>query len=201
MKAAPNRREAMATLAAALGACAMPGLSAAADGRPLGSDALTELQTLREGTLLRLLVHKQGKPLPALPITDEFGGETTLAAWQGKALVVNFWATWCPPCRKEMPSLDRLQSAVGGADIEVLAISQDRDGAAKAREFYDKVGVAHLAVYVDPGGALAREIGVLGLPATILVDRAGNEVARLTGEAKWDAEEVVRLMRRMAELG
>lgn len=200
MIAAPNRREAMATLTAALGTCALPGL-ATANGRALDSAALAELQALREGTLLRLLVHKEGISLPALPIIDEFGGETSLAVWKGKVLVVNFWATWCPPCRKEMPALDRLQSTVGGADIDVLALSQDRDGAAKAREFYDKVGIAHLAVYVDPGGALAREISVLGLPATILVDRAGNEVARLTGEARWDAEEVVRLMRRMAELG
>lgn len=198
-----SRRWMLARMAAALGVCALPAAVRAFEeaAQPLNADALDRLRDLREGTLRRLIVHGEGMALPDLPIHDEFGGETSLAAWRGRVLLVNFWATWCPPCRKEMPSLDRLEGALGGGDFSVLAVSQDRNGAAKARSFYDSTGIAHLGVYVDPGGNLARAVGVLGLPATILVDRAGAEVARLTGEAKWDAKEVVRLLRRMIEFG
>lgn len=201
MKPLANRRTALASLAGALACLTLPkGAVSLAGSRALSGEAISKLRELREGTLLRLLVHREGVPLPSLPFFDEIGNETMLADWRGKVLVVNFWATWCPPCRLEMPSLDRLQENLGGEDFEVLAISQDRDGAEKARKFYDSVGIAHLAVHVDEGGALARKVKVLGLPATLLVDRAGNEVARLTGEARWDAEEVQRMVRRMIEL-
>jgi thiol-disulfide isomerase/thioredoxin len=137
------------------------------------------------------------KPLPALAFQTLDGAETTLAAFQGKVVVLNLWATWCAPCREEMPSLDRLQAAFAGRDVVVLALSVDRAGPERVREFLAEIDVQHLHVYRDPKAAATRALKVPGLPATLLVDRQGREVGRVLGIAQWDGPAAVATVERL----
>ena len=167
---------------------------------PTSATALEEISEMRGEALGYLVVHQEPRPFPTdHPLLDEAGSRTTLAAFEGSVVVLNFWATWCPPCREEMPSLDRLQAELGGADLQVVAVSLDRS-AAKARAFFDEHGIRHLNPYLDSRAALANRVNALGLPTTILLDRAGFEIGRLVGEAEWDATDAVSLLRRLIEV-
>lgn len=124
----------------------------------------------------------------------------TLEDFRGKVVLLNIWATWCAPCREEMPALDRLQQALGGPDFEVVALSIDREGMAAVRSFYDEIGIRALAAYVDPSMQAASALRIVGLPTTLLLDRQGNERWRKTGPEKWDAPGIVEALRaRMQE--
>jgi thiol-disulfide isomerase/thioredoxin len=138
------------------------------------------------------------RPLPPFVFTDASGREHGAADFRGEVLVINLWATWCPPCVAEMPTLDRLQAQVAGIGVRVLALSQDRGGAPVVARFYDQTGVRHLGIWLDPRGAAARALGARGLPTTLVVTRDGREAMRLVGEAAWDAPEMVRLIRAIA---
>ena len=117
-----------------------------------------------------------------------------MADWRGKVVLLNLWATWCLPCRKEMPSLDRLQKEMGSDKFEVVAISVDRKGAAASKKFLDETQVERLALYVDATARLSSELRVVGLPATLLLDTQGREIGRLLGGAEWDSEDAKRLI-------
>jgi thiol-disulfide isomerase/thioredoxin len=134
------------------------------------------------------------KPVPELTFFDAEGNEVRLADFQGEVVVLNLWATWCAPCRREMPSLDRLQARYGGDGLEVVALSLDRGDVAKIREFFEELGISHLAIYQDPKARASRELGAPGLPTTIVLDRAGQEVGRLLGPAEWDSDEAFALI-------
>lgn len=135
-------------------------------------------------------------PLPEIQFQDADGRLHNLAEFGGKVVLVNFWATWCAPCREEMPSLDRLQSAMGGDDFTVVIVSLDRAGYSKAAAFLDEIGVKNLTTFVDPKLKAARAIGALGLPVTVLLNRKGDEVGRLTGPAEWDSPAAQALIAR-----
>ncbi|TQF79293.1 TlpA family protein disulfide reductase [Elioraea sp. Yellowstone] len=134
----------------------------------------------------RLVERRPRAALAEAAFRDEGGAEWRLADFAGRGLVVNLWATWCPPCVAEMPALDRLAALVREEGIEVLALSQDRGGAEVVRRFYARTGVHRLGIWLDPRGAAARAWGVRGLPTTLIIDRAGLEAARLEGPAEWD---------------
>jgi thiol-disulfide isomerase/thioredoxin len=119
-----------------------------------------------------------------------------LEQWRGKVLVVNFWATWCAPCREEMPALERLQAELGGPAFQVLAVSVDEQGAEVAQRFFKEIGVRSLELYIDRSARAAFELEAPGLPVSVLVDRQGREIGRKLGAAKWDAPEVVADLRR-----
>ena len=137
----------------------------------------------------------QPKAVPEIEFLDAEGNAMTLEDFRGQVVVLNLWATWCAPCRREMPSLDRLQAEHGGQDLQVVALSQDRgDSLDKIREFYDEVGVQHLAIYRDPEAKAARELRAPGLPTTIVIDRQGREVGRVLGDAQWDSKAAVELL-------
>jgi thiol-disulfide isomerase/thioredoxin len=138
------------------------------------------------------------RPLPAFAFTDAHGREHGVADFRGQVLVINLWATWCPPCVAEMPTLDRLQAMLAGIGVRVLALSQDRGGAPVVTRFYEQTGVRHLGIWLDPRGGAARTLGARGLPTTLVVTRDGREAMRLVGEAEWDAPEMVRLIRAIA---
>jgi thiol-disulfide isomerase/thioredoxin len=127
---------------------------------------------------------------------DDQGHNMTLDNFRGRAVLLNVWATWCVPCRKEMPALDRLQAKLGGNEFLVIPLSIDRDGAAAVKRFYQEVGVEKLGIYVDPSGRASRALSVPGVPTTLLIDREGREVARKMGEAQWDGPEMVALIER-----
>ena len=141
------------------------------------------------------ILHPEPKPVPEIQFQDGEGRNLTLAAFRGKVVLLNIWATWCGPCRTEMPTLDRLQAKLGGPDFEVLALSIDRDGVPAITKFFDEVGVRHLAMYLDSSTKAAPALGAVGLPTTLLIDRDGREIGRLVGPAEWDSPEMVEFIR------
>ena len=181
----------------ALAALIAIGFTPDAHSQSATTETLQEVRDMRLGTVRRLLVHLVGSNVPDHVLIRENGEETSLKDYRGKVLLVNFWATWCPPCRKEMPSLDRLQAELGGEHFEVIAINLDRHGIAMAREFYDEIGIEQLAIHVDPNARFASALRALGLPTSIIVDRDGNEIGRLVGDAEWDAPEALNIFRRL----
>jgi thiol-disulfide isomerase/thioredoxin len=135
------------------------------------------------------------KPAPALAFEDAAGNPLTLEDFRGKVVVLNLWATWCGPCRKEMPSLDRLQAEYGPEGIYVLPLSLDRGGLDQIRAFYDEVGIRNLKIYRDPSGGASRTLSAFGLPTTVVLDRDGREVGRVLGPAEWDGDEALATLR------
>jgi thiol-disulfide isomerase/thioredoxin len=136
-------------------------------------------------------------PVPAPPdaVTDLAGRPVRLADFAGRVVLVNFWATWCAPCIREMPALDRLQAALGDAGLTVAAVSIDRGGRDAVTAFASELGLKHLALYLDPTSTLARAFGLSGLPTSFLIDVAGRVVGGLQGEAEWDSPEAQALIR------
>ncbi|MEE9209560.1 MAG: TlpA disulfide reductase family protein [Kiloniellales bacterium] len=135
-------------------------------------------------------------PIPAPPdaFVDLAGAPVRLADFQGRVVLVNFWATWCPPCIREMPSLDRLQAALKDRDLSVLAVSIDRGGAKVIVPFAERLRLEHLALYHDAKGALFQAFGVTGLPTSFLIDRRGQIVGAYPGPAEWDGPEARALI-------
>ena len=137
------------------------------------------------------------QPLPPLTFQTMDGRETTLADFAGKVVVLNLWATWCAPCREEMPGLDRLQARFADRDVVVLALSVDRAGPERVQQFLDEISVRRLAVYRDPKAAATRALKVPGLSATLLIDRQGREVGRVLGIAEWDGPAAVAVVEKL----
>lgn len=177
----PTRRSVLnATLAS--GGTLLAGLPARE-----GLAAPDGFQRLREAT----------GPLPPITFKDAEGESRSPADFAGKGLVINLWATWCPPCVTEMPALDRLAATVAEDNVLVLPLSSDRGGLNVVQGFYERTGLRTLRIWLDPRGAAARALGVRGLPTTVIVDRSGRERARLEGEAAWDAPEFIAAIRRL----
>ncbi|MEZ2141813.1 TlpA disulfide reductase family protein [Bradyrhizobium sp. DN5] len=143
----------------------------------------------------KVILHNSPKPVAAVQLADEEGRPRSVADFKGKVVVLNIWATWCVPCRKEMPALDRLQAALGGAELEVVPLSVDRGGLETVRKFYSEINIRNLAVYTDPSGQALRAVGAIGLPTTLIIDRAGQEVGRALGPAEWDSPEIADTLR------
>ena len=135
------------------------------------------------------------KPAPATPIDTADGQETSLAAFQGRVVLLSFWATWCEPCVREMPSLDRLQAKLRGEGLAVVAVSEDFAGLELVQPFFERLKLENLAIYLDSDGALGKAFGIAGLPTTLLIDRQGRVVGGLEGPAEWDSDEAIALIR------
>ncbi len=142
-------------------------------------------------------LHARPRAMPSLRFTDASGAPTSLAAFRGRAVVLNVWATWCLPCREEMPALDRLQAALGGPDFEVVTISIDEGGLAAVQPFFRQRQVQHLQPYLD-GFHEAAALVSTGIPLTLLIDRDGREAGRKLGAAKWDDPQMLKLLRRLS---
>ena len=134
------------------------------------------------------------RQLPAFRFTDTSGVEHTLKDFAGKAVLLNLWATWCPPCRKEMPSLDRLQVRLGVDEFHVLTISTDLKGISVVQEFFQKIGITSLQPYIDHNGETETALKAPGLPTTLLIDGKGNATGVKVGPMEWDDEAVVALL-------
>lgn len=136
-------------------------------------------------------MHDAPRMMLSPPFLDGGGRDLTLEAFRGRVILLNVWATWCPPCRQEMPALDRLQAHLGSDDFHVLALSFD-DSLEQVRRFYADVGVRWLEPYLVEEPRVMLAFAVVGFPTTILVDRAGRERGRRVGPARWDGRAAVR---------
>ena len=132
---------------------------------------------------------------PDVILTRVSGKGRVLSGFRGKVVLLNFWATWCTPCRREMPALDRLQKTLGGADFEVIALSVDREGAKVVKPFYEELGLKNLGLYLDPKWKAQRAFSITRFPTTVLIDKTGREVGRLEGPAEWMAPDARALIR------
>ena len=159
------------------------------------------LREMRAGDMRALVIHDTPRALPAALLLDADDAEHPLEDWRGRWLVLNFWATWCPPCRDEMPALDALEGDLGGDGFAVLPVATGRNPLPAIRRFYAEAGLDHLPILRDPRQRLASEMGVFGLPVTVLVDPGGHEVARLTGDADWNGPAARRILEAMMAQG
>jgi thiol-disulfide isomerase/thioredoxin len=133
---------------------------------------------------------REAKAVPAFSFTDQDGKPLALDAFRGKVVVIDYWATWCPPCRAEFPMLDRLQASLGPRGLAVVPISLDRGGRQAVDAFYRQLHIASLGEYLDPTNASSRALGLSGLPTALVIDRQGREVARVEGAVEWDSPAV-----------
>ncbi|MBF9034821.1 redoxin family protein [Rhodobacterales bacterium HKCCE2091] len=143
----------------------------------------------REGDMRAMVLAEAPGPVPATAFTDFDGAEHSLADYAGRYVLLNFWATWCQPCREEMPALDALERELGGEDFAVVTIATGRNPEPAVTRFFEEEALVALPKFIDPTQALAREMGVFGLPVTILIDPEGREVGRMTGGADWTSPE------------
>ncbi|MFQ5565626.1 MAG: TlpA disulfide reductase family protein [Paracoccaceae bacterium] len=171
----------------------------AGDGSALSAADRAALNELRSGDMARLIVHDAPRARIAETFRDRYGNPLTLADYSGKVVLLNIWATWCAPCRAEMPTIDRLAGAMEGPDFAVIALSVDRGGVELVAQFFDEMQIENLDVMLDRSGGVARRAGVLGLPVTLILDRHGREIARLLGDADWDSPEARAILRRVIE--
>ena len=172
-------------LAAGVGlAAALAGAASAADLARLATGAMKEFKPA-----------VPAKPVGEIAFEDKDGARIGLDAFKGRVVLVNLWATWCAPCREEMPSLDRLQAKLGSPEFEVVALSLDRAGRDKAKAFLDQIGIKHLALYIDPTMKAGRALDATGMPTTLLIGRDGKELGRLVGPAEWDSRQAQALIK------
>jgi len=150
---------------------------------------LAAAAALRDGDMKKLIFHTEPQMTPdvAFVLADD-AGEASLADYRGKYVLLNFWATWCAPCRKEMPQLSELQTEFGGDNFEVLTIATGRNSPTGIKKFFDEIGVDNLPRHQDPRQSLAGQMAIFGLPITVLIDPEGREVARLRGDADWASD-------------
>ncbi len=165
--------------------------------------ALARVASASRGDVAAMQAPERPRPAPEIAFKGPDGSETRLADLRGKLLLVNLWATWCAPCKAEMPALDRLQGALGGPDFAVVAINLDTRNIDKPPLWLTENGIARLAYYADPGGrvlpAIQRDTGSTGLPTTLLVDGAGCTIGVMKGPAEWSSPDARKLI--LAALG
>lgn len=167
---------------------------------PLSAESLRQLDTRADGSrILNMVAHSAPRPVPAFKFLDEDGNYLTLENFRGKVVALQFWATWCFPCREELPTVDALQGELGGADFTFIPLSVDRDGAELVRQYYTDNGIKNLAIYIDVGMDAARAMLVNGIPYTILLNREGMEIARVLGDRNWFTPDAIDLMRKLIE--
>ena len=159
----------------------------------LGANAaladLSDVAALRAGDMKKLNFHSTAREVSEAEfVLADDAGYGTLADYQGKYVLLNFWATWCAPCRKEMPMLAALQDSFGGDDFAVVTLATGRNSPTGIQKFFAETGITNLPRHQDPKQAVAREMAVLGLPITVILNPEGQEIARLQGDADWNSD-------------
>jgi thiol-disulfide isomerase/thioredoxin len=161
--------------------------------------AAERLAPLARGEVAALAVAEAPLRVPDLAFHDLAGSERRLSDWQGRTVLLNLWATWCIPCRTEMPALDALEGTLGGPRFEVVAVNMDTRDSSKPHAWLDEVGVKRLAYYADPSARVFQDLKLigraLGLPTTMLIDPARCEIASVAGPADWASEDAMTLVR------
>lgn len=157
----------------------------------------SELEALREVNMKKLQFYSEPRDTSDVVFVDENDAEFTLADFTGDYVVLNFWATWCAPCRKEMPSLSNLQTHFKDDPVNVVTIATGRNPVPAMRSFFQEIGVDNLPMLRDPKQKLARDMGVLGLPITVILNPEGKEIARLQGDAEWDSDSAISILEKL----
>lgn len=168
------------------------GAISASQAGPIDVDALS---ALREGTMKKLRIHATPQDVSAKVFLDRDDAEHSLADHRGKTILLNLWATWCAPCRKEMPALSALQAELGGEAFAVVTVATGRNPLRAVEDFMAERGIDNLPLLFDPTQGFARDMGVLGLPVSVIIDANGLEVARMQGDAEWDSPSAVAIIR------
>jgi len=188
---------ALAAFAAVYVIVGRPDNEGGADFSPAKSESgapVSGANKLSTGTMTTFVFKEPPALLPEVQFVNADGKPVSLKDWRGKVVLLNLWATWCAPCRGEMPALDRLESALGSDKFEVVALAIDKSGLGGARKFLDETKAQKLKLYADPTARLGNEFKVVGMPTSILIDKEGHEVGRLIGPAEWDSPEAKRLI-------
>ncbi len=154
---------------------------------------------LREGDMRKLAFHAEPMPTTDVTFTHEDGTEVSLSDVAGDITVVNFWATWCAPCRKEMPSLSALADHFEPSDVKVVTIATGRNPRPAMAAFFDDIGVENLPLHADPRQRFSRAMGVLGLPVTVIINDEGQEIARLQGDADWASPSAIAILEALSK--
>ncbi len=161
-------------------------------------DVAQRLEPLARGEVAAVKPAEEGRKLPDLAFRDAAGQPKTLADWRGRTLLLNLWATWCVPCRKEMPALDALQDKLGGPDFEVVAVNIDTRNLDKPKNWLQETGIKHLAYYSDANAKVFQDLKAvgkaIGMPTTLLIDPKGCEIASIAGPAEWASEDGLKLV-------
>ena len=156
---------------------------------------MAQIEALRTGDMKKLNFVADPQPAPLdVTFVDEADAPHQLAKFEGKYVVLNFWATWCAPCRHEMPMLSNLAREMEGQPVEVVTIATGRNSLEGMKRFFAEIEVDNLPLYRDPKQLLARQMAVLGLPITVILDPQGNEIARLRGDAEWDSDSAIAIL-------
>lgn len=163
-------------------------------------DIRTSLMEMRHGDMRKLKIQPAPQAAVLTPFTTPAGETHTLAESNGKIRVLNFWATWCFPCREEMPTLDNLQKQLGSENFAVMPVATGHNDLGGIARFWDQAGVTTLPVLLDPDSSLSAEFGAIGLPLTVILDRDGQEIARLTGGADWTSESALNIINTLLSL-
>lgn len=167
-------------------------------GLAIGANAVVaapaDLAPHLAGDMEKMVLGEAPQPLPKAEFIDENDAPQTLQLYQGRVMLINFWATWCAPCRKELGALDRLASAMPEDRFAVVTIATGPNPLPAIQKLFTEVGVTRLPILRDPDQTFARAMGVLALPVSVLVDADGNEIGRLMGDAEWDGPEAKALI-------
>jgi thiol-disulfide isomerase/thioredoxin len=156
-----------------------------------------DMSGLLTGEMRGLVLHDAPQPASELPFLRVDGTEGSLSDYEGRHIVLNFWATWCAPCREEMPSLQNLHDTLAGEDFAVVTLATGFNQPQAIRRFFEETGVTDLPQYRDINQQIAREMGVFGLPITVILNPEGAEIARLRGDAHWDSPEAIAVIEAM----
>ena len=159
-----------------------------------------KLNNQKFGDMKKMTIANNTTSAPKTIFFDTGGKELTLNDFKGRLTLVNFWATWCAPCRKEMPSLEVLSNQIGGDTFQVVTIATMRSSEEAVKKFFNDNNIIDLPKFRDPKGHLARASGVAALPLTILLDRNGNEISRLIGDADWAQDETIEFIKKAIEI-
>ncbi|MFH1341356.1 MAG: TlpA disulfide reductase family protein [Pseudomonadota bacterium] len=158
-----------------------------------------KIAPLAHGEVAALTMATAPLRLPDLAFDDAAGQPKKLSDWRGRMVLVNLWATWCVPCRKEMPALDELQAKLGGPDFEVVAINIDTRDPEKPKNFLKEGNLTRLGYFSDPKAKVFQDLKAvgraLGMPTSVLVDRQGCEIATIAGPAEWASDDAVKLVK------
>jgi thiol-disulfide isomerase/thioredoxin len=162
-------------------------------------DLARKIAPLAHGEVAALTMATSPLRLPDLAFEDADGKPRKLSDWRGKTVLVNLWATWCVPCRKEMPALDSLQTKLGGKDFEVVAINIDTRDAEKPKNFLKDANLTRLAYFSDQKAKVFQDLKnigkALGMPTSVLVDGQGCEIANIAGPAEWASDDAIKLIK------